>query len=84
MKNILSKIFGSKKVLNSRKISFLDIIKKTKISQIFDAISNYNDSSEIRYVGGCVRKILNKENFDDIDLATNINPTQLKDCLNQF
>ena len=81
MKNILSKIFGSKKDLNSRKISFLDIIKKTKISQIFDAISNYNDSSEIRYVGGCVRKILNKENFDDIDLATNLKPTEVKECL---
>ena len=81
MKNILSKIFGSKKVLNSRKISFLEVTKKTKISQIFDAISNYNDASEIRYVGGCVRKILNKENFDDIDLATNLKPSEVKECL---
>ena len=81
MKNILSKIFGSKKDLNSRKISFLEITKKTKISQIFEVISNYNDSSEIRYVGGCVRKILNKENFDDIDLATNLKPTEVKECL---
>ena len=35
-----------------------------------------------RYVGGCVRKILNNENYDDIDLATNLDPQQIKECLN--
>ena len=55
----------------------------TKVSNIFDSIEKYSDTSELRYVGGCVRKILSKEDFDDIDLATNINPTQLKECLNQ-
>ncbi len=81
MKNIFTKIFSSKKDLNSRKISFLEITKKTKISEIFKAISNYSESSEIRYVGGCVRKILNNENFDDIDLATNLKPREVKECL---
>ena len=68
MKNILTKIFKSKKNLSSKEISFLEITKRTKVSEIFKAISNYNEVSEIRYVGGCVRKILNKEKFDDIDL----------------
>ena len=81
MKNIFTKIFSSKKDLNSRKISFLEITKKTKISEIFKAVSNYSESSEIRYVGGCVRKILNNENFDDIDLATNLKPREVKECL---
>ena len=55
--------------------------KTTQASQIFQAISNYNELSEIRYVGGCVRKILNKEKFDDIDLATNLKPNEVKQCL---
>ncbi len=81
MKNILTKIFSSKKELSSKEISFLEIINTTKVSDLFEAISNYNDLSEIRYVGGCVRKILNKEKFDDIDLATNLKPEEVKECL---
>tara|TARA_Y100000741_G_scaffold258615_1_gene199523 strand:+ start:31 stop:1305 length:1275 start_codon:yes stop_codon:yes gene_type:complete len=80
MKNILTKIFSSKKNLNLKELSFLEITKRTKVSEIFKAISNYNATSEIRYVGGCVRKILNKENFDDIDLATNLKPDEVKEC----
>ena len=81
MKNILNKIFSSKAELNSKEKSFLEIAKKTKVSEIFKAISNYKESSEIRYVGGCVRKILSKEKFDDIDLATNLKPNEVKECL---
>ena len=81
MKNILTKIFSSKNELSSKQISFLEITKTTKVSELFNVISNYNDSSEIRYVGGCVRKILNKEKFDDIDLATNLKPEEVKECL---
>ena len=81
MKNILTKIFSSKADLNFKEKSFLEITEKTKVSEIFKVISNYNDSSEIRYVGGCVRKILNKEKFDDIDLATNLKPNEVKECL---
>ena len=81
MKKILSKILSSKKNLNSKEISFLEITKRTKVSEIFKAISNYNELSEIRYVGGCVRKILNGEEFDDIDLATNLKPNEVKECL---
>jgi len=81
MKNILTKIFNPKKSLNSKELSFLEITKVTKVSEIFKAISNYNAKSEIRYVGGCVRKILNKESFDDIDLATNLKPDEVKECL---
>jgi len=81
MKNILTNIFSSKNELSSKEISFLEITKTTKVSELFNVISNYNDSSEIRYVGGCVRKILNNEKFDDIDLATNLKPEEVKECL---
>jgi len=81
MKNILTKIFSSKNDLSSKEVSFLEISKTTKVSDLFRVISNYNDLSEIRYVGGCVRKILNNEKFDDIDLATNLKPDEVKECL---
>tara|TARA_B100002051_G_scaffold152424_1_gene144159 strand:- start:715 stop:1986 length:1272 start_codon:yes stop_codon:yes gene_type:complete len=81
MKNIIKKFFSSKKNLNLKEISFLEITKKTKVSELFKAVSSYNEFSEIRYVGGCVRKILNNEKFDDIDLATNLKPNELKECL---
>ena len=81
MKNIITKFFSSKKNINLKEISFLEITKKTKVSELFKAVSSYNEFSEIRYVGGCVRKILNNEKFDDIDLATNLKPNELKECL---
>ncbi len=81
MKNILTTIFSSKSDLSSKEISFLEITKMTRISDLFKVISNYNVLSEIRYVGGCVRKIINNEKFDDIDLATNLKPEQVKECL---
>ena len=81
MKNILTKIFSLKAELNLKEKSFLEITKKTKVLEIFKAISNYNEESEIRYVGGCIRKILSKEKFDDIDLATNLKPNEVKECL---
>ena len=81
MKNILTKIFSPKNELSSKEMSFLEIAKTTKVSELFNVISNYNDLGEIRYVGGCVRKILNNEKFDDIDLATNLKPEEVKECL---
>ena len=81
MKNILTTIFSSKSDLSSKEISFLEITKTTRVSDLFKVISNYNVLSEIRYVGGCVRKIINNEKFDDIDLATNLKPEEVKECL---
>ena len=81
MKNILTTIFSSKSDLSSKEIYFLEITKTTRISDLFKVISNYNVLSEIRYVGGCVRKIINNEKFDDIDLATNLKPEEVKECL---
>jgi len=82
MNNFLKKIFKFRKEKSLKDKSFLELIKNTKVFNIFESIEKFSEFSEVRYVGGCVRKILNKENFDDIDLATNINPEQLKDCLN--
>jgi len=60
---------------------FEDLLKYTPTKKIFDSINKFSSNSEIRFVGGCVRKILNKENVDDIDLATNLNPPQVCEVL---
>ena len=81
MLNILNKIFSSTKNLNSINHRFIKLKKDTNIEKIFDAIESYSEEAEIRYVGGCVRKIINNEKVDDIDLATNIEPTKVKEAL---
>ena len=81
MYNFLKKIFKSNKKPTQRERSFLNIYNNTEVSKIFDSVSNFNENSEIRYIGGCVRKILNQEEVDDIDLAVNLNPDEVKKCL---
>ena len=51
------------------------------MKKIFEAINSHTSESEIRYVGGCLRKILNNEKVDDIDLATNLNPIEVSEIL---
>ena len=77
MIEILNKIFLRSKNLRNLNVEFQELRKKTGIELLFKAVESYSDESEIRYVGGCVRKILKNEKADDIDLATNLNPEQI-------
>ena len=81
MINIFSKIFKNKDSKNHYSVDFENLNKKTNIEKIFNLISNFSESSEIRYVGGIIRKIINKEKVDDIDLATNITPKNVCEIL---
>lgn len=76
MREILKNFFNTKKIVNQRHSEFEKLQNKLEIKNIFNAISNYSTDSEIRYVGGCIRKILNNEEVDDIDLATNLEPEE--------
>ena len=62
---------------------FTELTSDKHIKKLFEIISAYNDKSEIRFVGGCIRKILTNEKIDDIDLATNINPSEVKKILKE-
>ena len=81
MKTILNKIFSRSRNLNFLDNSFKKLKKELKIETIFNSIEKFSKTSEIRYVGGCVRKILNNEEADDIDLAVNLNPTEVSEVL---
>ena len=77
MINFLDKYLNRANNLDYVAQGFQDLLKNTPVKIIFDAINKFSSDSEIRYVGGCVRKIIQKENVDDIDLATNLNPQQI-------
>jgi len=81
MNNLLDKIFFRSQNLNYINLGFKDVKKKTEVEQIFSAIHYFSANSEIRYVGGCVRKIINKEKVDDIDLAVNLKPADVCEAL---
>ena len=81
MIDIFSKIFINKKSKNFYSQDFAKINEKTDIKKIFNSISNFSEKSEIRYVGGIIRKIINKEKVNDIDLATNLTPNEVCEIL---
>ena len=81
MKNFLDKIFFRSNNLDLISKKIRNLTKNTPVHRIFDAIRSYSSDGEIRYVGGCIRKLINKEKVNDIDLATNLNPNQICDAL---
>ena len=83
MNNLLDKIFFRSQNHNYINSGFKDIKKNTEVEQIFNAILSFSTSSKIRYVGGCIRKIINKEKVHDIDLAVNLKPIDVCDALNK-
>ena len=77
----LDKLFFRSNNLDYVSQNLKDITNKTPVKKIFHAINSYTSTSEVRYVGGCVRKIIKKEKLDDIDLATNLNPQEISEVL---
>ena len=81
MNNLLDRIFFRSKNLDYISQNLKDITNQTPANKIFEAINNYSESSEVRYVGGCIRKVIKKETVDDIDLATNLKPDEVCEAL---
>ena len=81
MRNFIDKFFFRSNNLDYISQNIKNLSNKTPANKIFEAINSYSNESEIRYVGGCIRKIINKENVDDVDLATNLEPYQICEAL---
>ena len=58
-----------------------DLKNFKEAKSIFSALENQDKSNKLMFVGGCVRKLLNKESVNDIDIATNLTPVELKNIL---
>ena len=67
--------------MSSLNLPFQKLKKETGVEKLFKVIEGFSDTSEIRYVGGCVRKILYREEVDDVDLAVNLSPDQVSEIL---
>jgi poly(A) polymerase len=81
MYNFLDKFFFRSRNLDYVSQNLRDITHNTSAKKIFDAINSYSESSEVRYVGGCIRKVIKKESIDDVDLATNLKPNEVCEAL---
>ena len=81
MRTFLDKIFLRSNNLHNISNNIKELTDRTPIKKIFEVINNYSSESEVRYVGGCIRRIINKEKIDDIDLATNLKPIEVCDVL---
>ena len=81
MRTFLDKIFFRSNNLNYLSNKIKNLTNNTPVRKIFEAINEYSEESEIRYVGGCIRKIIHNEKVDDIDLATNLVPEQVCEVL---
>ena len=81
MDKFLDKIFFRSRNLDYISQNIKKITQETSAYKVFEAINNFNETSEVRYVGGCIRKIIKKEEVDDIDLATNLIPTEVCNAL---
>jgi len=81
MNNLLDRIFFRSKNFDYISQNIKDITYQTPANKIFEAINSYSEISEVRYVGGCIRKVIKKETVDDIDLATNLKPNEVCEAL---
>jgi poly(A) polymerase len=81
MDNFLDKIFFRSRNFDYISQNLIDLTIQTPANRIFEALNTYSESSEVRYVGGCVRKVIKKQIVDDIDLATNLKPSEVCDAL---
>jgi len=81
MDNFLDKIFFRSRNLDYINQNLVNLTNQTPANKIFEAINTYSENSEVRYVGGCIRKVIKKEIVEDIDLATNLTPSEVCDAL---
>ena len=76
----LKNFFSSTPSKNSI-FSLKDLKKLKEANDLFSIIIQTQAGSEIKFVGGCIRKLINKEEIDDIDFAINITPIELIEIL---
>ena len=78
-KSFISSNKESNPLYNIKNLQDLKNLVETK--SIFSVLENQDSNNKLKFVGGCVRKLLNKEMINDIDIATSLTPDELKNIL---
>ena len=83
IKNIIFKTdrFLFKKFGSEKNIKYLENLREAKL--IFLCLNGFDGDTKVKFVGGCVRKTLYGQSIDDIDLATTLEPNEVKDKLSK-
>ena len=81
MIKFLENLFKSKKNAFKDKANFQELVSNKDIKELFKSFNSYSDKAEMRFVGGCVRKLISGEKVDDIDLSTNLKPENVIEVL---
>ena len=68
---LLYQKFGS-----AKSTKLLENIKEAQM--IFSYLNEIGKETSVRFVGGCVRRAIYGENIEDIDLATSLEPNEVK------
>ena len=69
------------KLIQKIKKKFFPFYKNSDLRFVFKKLQEDSIGKDVtgRFVGGCVRKYLSNEEVDDIDIATSLTPTQVKE-----
>ena len=81
MIKFLENLFKSKKNAFKDQANFKELVSNQDIKELFKSFNSCSDNAELRFVGGCVRKLISGEKVDDIDLSTNLKPEKVIEVL---
>ena len=81
MIKFLVKLFIQEKDSLKDKVNFKELILNKEIQELFRSFNVYSNKAELRFVGGCLRKLISDEKVDDIDLSTNVIPQNVIEIL---
>jgi len=83
IKNIIGKTdrFFYKQFGSDKSTKILENIKEAQV--IFSHINEIGEEDKVRFVGGCVRRAISGQSLDDIDLATSLEPEEVKKRLHK-
>ena len=81
MIKFLKYLFKSKKNTFKDEANFKQLASNNGMQQLFKLFSSYSEKAELRFVGGCLRKLISHERVDDIDLSTNLIPNIVVEIL---
>ena len=81
MIKFLENLFKSKKNAFKDQANFKELVSNQDLKELFKSFNSCSDNAELRFVGGCVRKLISGEKVDDIDLSTNLKPENVIEVL---